>query len=71
MALDIIKESFDSEWVLIEDPETDDSLEVRNGKVVAHSRDRDEVYSKAVTLKPKSFAIIYTGSPRKDSAIIL
>lgn len=42
-----IQAKFESEWVLIDDPETDESLEVKGGKVLWHSKDRDEVYRKA------------------------
>ena len=38
-----IEAKFDSEWVLIEDPRTDDALEVRGGTVRCHGKDREEV----------------------------
>lgn len=38
-----IEARFASEWVLVEDPQTDEALEVRSGKVRWHSNDRDEV----------------------------
>ena len=60
-----------SEWVLIEDPQTNDALEVQSGKVRHHSKDRDEVYRKAVELRPKRFAMLYTGTIPKDTAIVL
>jgi hypothetical protein len=62
---------FDSEWILLEDPETTDRLEVTAGKVLWHSKDRDEVYRKARELTPKHSAILYTGSLPKDTAVIL
>ncbi len=40
------EERFESEWVLVEDPETNDALEVQSGKVRWHSKDRDEVYQR-------------------------
>ncbi len=66
-----IKSRFESEWVLIEDPHTNEALEVQSGKVHCHSRDRDEVYRKAVELRPKRFAMLYTGTIPKDTAIVL
>jgi hypothetical protein len=66
-----IEEQFESEWVLLEDPETTDMLEVKSGKVLWHSRDRDELYRKARELKPKHSAILYTGKLPKDTAVIL
>jgi hypothetical protein len=66
-----IEAQFQSEWVLLEDPQTNESLEVQRGKVVCHSKDRDEVYRRAVTLRPKRFAVLYTGTIPKDAAIVL
>jgi hypothetical protein len=66
-----IEERFESEWVLVEDPDTNDALEVQSGKVRWHSRDRDEVYRKAVELRPKRFAMMYTGKMPEDTAVIL
>jgi len=62
---------FESEWVLVEDPETNDALEVQRGKVRWHSKDRDEVYRKAVELRPKRFAMLYTGKMPDDTAVVL
>jgi hypothetical protein len=66
-----IESRFHSEWVLVGDPETDGSLKVRSGQVIYHSKDRDEVYRKAIELKPKRFAMLYTGTLPKDTAIVL
>jgi hypothetical protein len=66
-----IQEQFNSEWVLVEDPQTNDALEVQSGRVRWHSKDRDEVYGKAVELRPKRFAMLYTGKMPKDTAIVL
>jgi len=66
-----IRDQFRSEWILIEDPETDEALGVKRGKVRYHSKDRDEVYREAVRLRPKRFAMLYTGTIPKDTAIIL
>jgi len=62
---------FVAEWLLVEDPDTDDALEVRSGKVLFHSKDRDEVYRKAVELRPRRFAVLYTGLIPKDAAVVL
>jgi hypothetical protein len=66
-----IEEQFVAEWVLIEDPETNNALEVQSGKVRWHSKDRDEVYRKAVELRPKRFAMLYTGKMPEDTAVVL
>ena len=66
-----IEAQFDSEWILVGDPQTNELLEVQSGKVLWHSRDRDEVYRKAIALRPKRFAMLYTGKMPKDTAIVL
>jgi len=71
MAMADIQARFDSEWVLLEDPQTADSLEVIGGKVLWHSRDRDEVYRKAQELAPRHSAIVYTGSLSDEVVVIL
>ena len=62
---------FEAEWILVDDPETDEALTVRRGRVRWHSKDRDEVYRKAVELRPGRFAILYTGRIPEDSAVAL
>ncbi len=71
MSLAEIHTRFVSEWVLLEDPETTESLEVRRGKVLWHSKDRDEVYRKARELQPKHSAILYTGTLPEEMAVVL
>jgi len=66
-----IEAQFAAEWILVEDPETNDALEVQCGKVLYHSKDRDEVYREAVRLRPKRFAMLYTGTLPKDTAVVL
>jgi hypothetical protein len=62
---------FDSEWVLIEAPQTDEALEVQGGTVRWHGKDREEVYRRSVEMRPKRFAIVYTGKMPQDTAIML
>lgn len=71
LPLDEIYTRFASEWVLLEDPETTPDLEIKRGRVLWHSRDRDEVYRKALELRPKHSAILYTGAIPEDMAILL
>ena len=66
-----IQSRFQSEWVLLEDPQADESLEVKSGKVLYHSKDRDEVYRKAIELHPKRFAMLFTGVIPENTAVVL
>ena len=71
LTMDEIRSHCDVEWVLVEDPELTPELKVVRGKVVWHSKDRDEVYRKAAELRPKRFAMLYTGTIPEGSAIVL
>lgn len=71
MSLAEIRARFESEWVLLENPETTETLEVKSGKVLWHSKDRDEVYRKARELRPKHSAILYTGRLPEDTVVVL
>ena len=66
-----IEARYKNEWILIEDPETNEYLQVVRGKVRCHSKDRDEVYNKAVELRLRRFAFLYTGKMPEGTAIIL
>ena len=48
-----IEAQFASEWVLVEDPQTNEALEVQSGKVRWHSKDRDESPSCRRQMSPK------------------
>ncbi|HUT88939.1 MAG TPA: hypothetical protein VMY37_05560 [Thermoguttaceae bacterium] len=48
-----------------------DGLDVRGGRVLFHSKDREEVYRKAIELRPKRFAMLFTGTMPEDTAILL
>lgn len=56
-----IEARFPSEWVLIEDPDVGENLEIIRGPVLWHSKDRDEVYQQAIDLGAKSAATVYVG----------
>lgn len=71
MTLDEIKTRFDSEWVLLGDPEVDEQLRVVRGNVLYHSKNRDELDRKMIELRPRSSATLYTGKMPDNTAIIL
>ena len=71
MTLAQIEAQFQSEWVLLEDPQTNQALEVQGGRVLWHGKDRDEVYRKAVEVRPKRFAVLYTGKMPEGTAVVL
>ena len=66
-----IESQFDSEWVLVEDPQTNESVEVQSGKVLYHSKNRDEFDRKALEFHPKRFAVVFTGQPSEGMEFAL
>ena len=71
MTINEIRTRYPSEWVLLANPRTDKSHGVRRGRVLWHSKDRDELYRKAIELRPKHSAVLFTGRIAEDSAVIL
>ncbi len=62
---------YDSEWVLVGDPRSNELLALQAGTVLWHSKDRDEVYRKMIESSARQFAILYTGPYPKDMAFLL
>jgi len=71
MSLVEIQERFESEWILVGDPETTEGLEITKGRLLWHSKNRDEVYRKARELSPQSSAILYTGTVPQEGELVL
>jgi hypothetical protein len=68
---DEIKSRYPNEWILVVKPKLSRKLEVKSGVVACHNKKRDVVYRAMVKLKPKSSAVLYTGTVASDMAIIL
>lgn len=72
MTIEQIEKQFDSEWVLLGDPQTDEKLHVQGGRVLFHSKDRDELDRQLLELRPKRSATFYTGKiPAPGTPILL
>jgi hypothetical protein len=66
-----ITSKFNAEWVLVEDPEVDDDLQLVRGRVVFHSRDRKALDDAMLSHQIRSAAILFIGEPPRDRAFIL
>jgi hypothetical protein len=66
-----IRARYASYWVLIGDPQTDESQRLFAGKVRFHGPDREEVYRRAIDLRPGLFAFRYLGAMPEDMAFVL
>ena len=67
-----IENQFPDEWILIGEPRTNEHLELIEGTVLHHSKDRDQMYRRLPELKPNRYATLYTGRvPKPGTAIVL
>lgn len=73
MTIQEIESEFDSEWVLLRDPEPSEGRAVSSGTVTHHSKDRDEVYRAAIAMpqRIKRFAVLFTGEIPEGTAVVL
>jgi hypothetical protein len=66
-----IKKNFENQWVLIEVKNADENFNVLEGEVLAHSKDKDEIYQELLKIRPKEFSIEYTGEVPEDLAVVM
>ena len=66
-----IKETFNGEWVLIEDPEFSPGSQVSRGKVIFHSKDRAEISVKMAELTRVNHALKYLGGLPEGMEMVL
>jgi hypothetical protein len=71
LTIDEIKARYAPDWVLIGEPETDEHLEVRAGKVLFHGPDGDEVCRKAAEYPPGRYALQFLGEFPEDLVLVL
>lgn len=73
LTMDEIKNRFNSEWVLIADPETDQFHNVLSGKVIYHNSDRLVFDREVLQLDshPKDFAVFFTGKTPEGVSYLL
>lgn len=67
LTIEEIDQQYPNEWVLIGDPQTNESLKVLGGKVLFHSKSREEIYRQSACEKRGStLAFYYTGKVGKN-----
>ena len=64
-----IKTKYPNQWLLLEDCELDASTTLRKGRVLAHSKDRDEIH-RALRMRTGNLCIHFTGSLPADTGVI-
>jgi len=70
LTIDEIQARYAPDWVLIGEPKTDEFQRLLGGRVLFRSSDREEVYRKAIELRPGHFAFRYLGEFPEDMAFI-
>lgn len=67
-----ICKKYKDKWVLLDDVRIDeDNMQITEGKVLYCHPDKDQVYKSALELRPKNFAVEYTGELPKELAVML
>lgn len=66
-----IERNYHGEWVLIAYTKTDNNLQILEGKVIAHSTDKKDVYRALEAAPEQPLAIEYIGQVSEDFAFIL
>lgn len=70
MTAEEIYARFESEWVVVNNPEVDANQVVQRGEVLWHGKDRGELHSVAMALEPPvNVAILYTGAITEEEAL--
>ncbi len=70
MEIGDIYKKYKDEWLLIEYEQLDEDLNVTKGKVVAHSRDKNEILQQLVQIQGRNIAIEYAGTAPKSLAVL-
>ena len=64
-----INTKYPNQWLLLEDFELDASTSLRRGRVIAHSKDRDEIH-RALKQHTGNLCVHFTGTVAPDTAVI-
>lgn len=70
LTIEDIKARYAPDWVLIGEPQTDEGLELRAGRVLYHGPDRDEVCRKAMEFPPGRYAVQFLGAIPDDLVFV-
>jgi hypothetical protein len=71
LMIEEIEARYDGEWVLLVDRESTPLHEVKRGRLVCHSKEKDELHRVAMQLRPKRAAILFIGHGPEDVEYVL
>ena len=71
LTIEEIEKRYAPDWVLINNPQSDEQMQLLAGEVVSSGKDRDELYRRAAELKLGHVAVHYLGAWPEDTIFIL
>jgi hypothetical protein len=70
MRLSEIKKKYRDQWVLVEFSRLDKDLRVKDGKVIAHAANKEDIYKALLHTRGKNVAVEYCGKIPEDLAVM-
>jgi hypothetical protein len=70
MRFDQIKKKYRNEWVLVEFSKLDKNLRVKDGKVIAHAPNKEDIYKALLDTRGKNVGVEYCGKIQEDVAMM-
>ena len=70
MRLDEIRKRYRNEWVLVEFSKLDKDLRVKDGKVIAHAPNKDDIYKALLDTRGKNVAVEYCGDIQEEVVVM-
>ncbi len=64
------KKRYPNEWLLLTNVTADALTHPVKGKLIAHSKNRDDIYARLRKVRGKSLCIEYTGKIPKDLVVV-
>ncbi len=65
-----LKKRYPKEWLLLTNVTADELTRPVKGKLVAHSKNRDDIYDRLARTRAKSVSVEYTGNVPKDLVVV-
>ena len=70
MRLSEIRKKYRDQWVLFEFSNLDRDLRVKDGKVLAHAANKEDIYKALLHTRGKNVAVEYCGKMPEDLAVM-
>lgn len=65
-----LKRRYPKEWLLLTNVVADELTRPIKGRLVAHSKNRDDIYDRLARTRAKSVSVEYTGKVPKDLVVV-